>query len=83
MQKIRNCSDIAHKLFIQMLLSQTVTSLSLNLFAEEEELDEDYEEEDNVAEESVKENGLLEMLRQHREDGDEGEEYFGYDEEEY
>ncbi|KAJ3638868.1 hypothetical protein MTP99_002197 [Tenebrio molitor] len=51
--------------------------------SEEEELDEDYEEEDNVAEESVKENGLLEMLRQHREDGDEGEEYFGYDEEEY
>ncbi|KAJ3648483.1 hypothetical protein Zmor_020283 [Zophobas morio] len=51
--------------------------------SEEEELDEDYEEEDNPAEDSVKENGLLEMLRQHRDDGEDEQEYFGYDEDEY
>ncbi|EFA06650.2 Transcription factor IIIB 90 kDa subunit-like Protein [Tribolium castaneum] len=50
---------------------------------EEEELDEDYEEEENPVEETVKENGLLEMLRQHREDGEEEQEYFGYEEEDY
>lgn len=51
-------------------------------FSEDEELEEDYEEDEPGAE--VKENGLLEMLRQHREDGDEEQEYFGgYDEEEY
>lgn len=62
----------------------------LNFFiltvAEEEELEEDYEEEDSqVPEESTTEMGVMQLLRQHREDGEEGEDYFGtgYDEEEY
>lgn len=54
--------------------------------AEEEELEEDYEEDDSqVPEETATEVGVMQLLRQHREDGEEGEDYFGtgYDEEEY
>lgn len=54
--------------------------------AEEDDVEEDYEEYDGqVPEESTTELGVMQLLRQHREDGEEGEDYFGagYDEEEY
>lgn len=51
----------------------------------EEELEEDYEEDDvQVPEDATNEMGVMQLLRQHREDADEAEEYFGGDyEEEY
>lgn len=49
-------------------------------------MEEDYEEDYNqVPEESNAEVGVMQLLRQHRENGEDTEEYFGggYDEEEY
>lgn len=49
-------------------------------------MEEDYEEDyGQVPEESTTEMGVMQLLRQHREDGEEADDYFGggYDEEEY
>lgn len=53
------------------------------MLAVEDELDDYYEEDDDgqVPEESVTEMGVMQLLRQHREDADEPEEYF--DDQEY
>lgn len=48
-------------------------------------MDEDYDEEEQPPDESANEMGVLQMLRQHREDDEEGDGDFGYGyfEEEY
>lgn len=46
----------------------------------EEECEEDYEDEPANQETEEQEMGVLQMLRQHREDGDE---YYGYEDEDY
>lgn len=50
----------------------------------EEEADEDYYDEEPIVDESVNEMGVLQMLRQHREDeNDEDNNAFDYDYEDY
>lgn len=66
----------------------TSISLDVKLSAPvEEELEEDYEDDDNqVPEDATNEMGVMQLLRQHREDADESEEFIfgsGYEEEEY